>query len=155
MAQRDASLRSDKTQNFSIRDSLHPCKPTMNRILRILVMFITLTTIGTGNLYGFQEKIDWLWNDTRPTARQGPTCLKYIVKAYPIRILRGRVSGRACIEKAVVSYQKGDHEEAFGWILGGYCHDRLVRVDLVKHAPKVMEYVVEQYGNKVSQPFSQ
>ncbi len=115
-----------------------------------------LFTIGTmERVWSFQEEIDWLWNDSKPTARQGPACLKYIVKAYPIRILRGKVSGRTCLEKAVKSYRKGDHEEAFGWILGGYCHDRLTRVELVKHAPKVMEYVVEQYGKKVPHLFPQ
>lgn len=123
-------------------------------MLRVLILFIFLTTLGAGNLLAYQEKIDWLWNDTQPTARRGPVCLKYIVKAYPIRILRGRVSGRTCVENAVASYRKGDHEEAFGWILGGYCHDRLARIDLVNHAPKVMEYVIQTYGNTVPNPSS-
>ena len=113
----------------------------------VLTVLLTIGILEKG--WSFQEEIDWLWNDIKPTARQGPACLKFIVKAYPIRILRGKVSGRTCVEHAVNSYRKGDHEEAFGWILGGYCHDRSTRVELVKHAPKVMEYVVQQYGKRV------
>ena len=67
--------------------------------------------------------------------------MKYIVKAYPIKILRGNVSGQACIENSIESYRKGDQEEALGWILAGQCHNRLARETFVKHAPKVLEYV--------------
>ena len=94
----------------------------------------------------FQAEVDWIWNDIKPTARQGPACMKYIVKAYPIRILRGNVSGRTCIENSIESYQKGDQEEALGWILAGQCHDRLARETIVKNAPKVLPYVLQQYG---------
>lgn len=90
-----------------------------------------------------------MWDDVRPTARQGPACLNFIVKAYPIQILRGKVSGHTCLEKSIESYRKGDHEEAFGWILAGYCHDRLARETLLKHAPRVLEYILQQYGDQV------
>jgi len=76
--------------------------------------------------------------------------MKYIVKAYPIRILRENVSGRTCLLNSIESYRKGDHEEALGWILAGQCHNRLARETLVKHASKVLEYVLQEYGNEVS-----
>ncbi len=85
----------------------------------------------------------------KATARQGPACMKYIVKAYPIKIYRGNVSGRTCLTHSIESYRKGDHEEALGWILAGQCHDRLTREIIVKHAPKVLEYVLQQYGNEI------
>ena len=75
--------------------------------------------------------------------------MKYIVKAYPIKIYRRNVSGHSCIEKSIESYRKGDHEEALGWILAGQCHKRLAREIIVKHAPKALEYVLQEYGNEV------
>ena len=123
----------------------------MLRSLHPLILFILISSLNAGSIFAYQEEVDWIWNDTKPTARQGPTCMKYIVKAYPIRIRRGNVSGQACLKNAIESYRKGDHEEAFGWILAGQCHNRLARETLVKHAPKVLEYVLKQYGNKVQQ----
>jgi hypothetical protein len=110
---------------------------------------ISITTLGVQSGFAFQEEIDWIWNDVKSTARQGPACMKYIVKAYPIRIYRGNVSGRTCLTHSIESYRKGDHEEALGWILAGQCHDRLARETLVKHAPKALEYVLQEYGKEV------
>lgn len=122
----------------------------MLRSLQCLVLMISITGLSVENVFAFQEVVDWIWNDTKPTARGGPACMKYIVKAYPIKIFRKNVSGQTCIENAIESYRKGDQEEALGWILAGQCHDRLARETLVKHAPKVLEYVLQQYGNEVS-----
>jgi hypothetical protein len=121
----------------------------MFRLIRCLILITSITSLGTGNLFAYQEEIDWMWNDTKPTARGGPTCMKYIVKAYPIKIYRRNVSGQTCIVNAIESYQRGDQEEALGWILAGQCHDRLARETIVKHAPKVLEYVLQEYGNEV------
>ena len=121
----------------------------MIRFLGYLVLVISITTFGVQNAWAYQEEVDWIWNDVKSTARQGPACMKFIVKAYPVKIVRGNVSGHACLEKAIESYRKGDHEEAFGWILAGQCHDPLARETLVKHAPRVLEYVLQQYGNEV------
>lgn len=121
----------------------------MLRSLQCLVLIISITGLFVENVYAFQEEIDWIWNDTKSTARSGPACMKYIVKAYPIKIFRKNVSGQTCIENAIESYRKGDQEEALGWILAGQCHDRLARQIIVKHAPKVLEYVLQQYGNEI------
>lgn len=75
--------------------------------------------------------------------------MKYIVKANPIKILRGNVSDHTCLENSFESYRKGDQEEAMGWILAGQCLDQLARENIVKHAPKVSEYALQQYGNEV------
>ncbi len=75
--------------------------------------------------------------------------MKFIVKAYPIKILRGNVSGYTCIQNSIKSYRKGDQEEALGWILAGQCHNRLAREIIVKNAPKILEYLLLQYGSMV------
>ena len=121
----------------------------MIQSLKCLVLIISITGVSVGNVFAFQEEIDWMWNDTKPTARGGPACMKYIVKAYPIKIFRKNVSGQTCIENAIESYRKGDQEEALGWILAGQCHNRLARETLVKHAPKVLEYVLQTYGKEL------
>jgi hypothetical protein len=121
----------------------------LSRYSLFLVLLILIFPLHVQHVFGFQEDIDWIWNDEKPTARQGPACMKYIVKAYPIKILRGNVSGRTCLKKSIESYRKGDHEEALGWILAGQCHNRLARETLVKHAPKVLEYVLQTYGKEV------
>ena len=113
-----------------------------------LVLLISILFLFAGNAQAYHEEVDWIWNDVKSTARGGPGCMKYIVKAYPIKILRGSVSGRTCLNNSIESYRKGDQEEALGWILAGQCHDRLARETLVKHAPKVLEYVLKQYGNE-------
>ena len=117
--------------------------------LRGLVLLIAITSLGVNYVFAYQEEVDWIWNDAKATAREGPACMKFIVKAYPVKIVRGNVSGHACIEKSIESYRKGDQEEALGWILAGQCHDRLARETLVKHAPRVLEYVLQRYGNEV------
>ena len=122
----------------------------MIRSLRCLVLIISITGLGVETGFSYQEEVDWIWNDVKPTARQGPACMKFIVKAYPIKILRGKVSGHACLENAIESYPKCDQEEALGWILAGQCHDRLARETLVKHAPKVLEYMLQQYGDEIA-----
>lgn len=119
------------------------------RSLLCLVLIISITGLTVENVYTFQEEIDWIWNDSKPSARGGPACMNYIVKAYPIKIFRRNVSGQTCIENAIESYRKGDQEEALGWIMAGQCHDRLARETIVKHAPKVLEYVLQQYGNEL------
>ena len=121
----------------------------MIRYFGCFLLMISITTLGVQSGFAFQEEIDWIWNDVKSTARQGPACMKYIVKAYPIKIFRGNVSGRTCLTHSIESYRKGDHEEALGWILAGQCHDRLARETLVKHAPKVLEYVLQEYGKEV------
>jgi len=121
----------------------------MIRFLQCVVLIIAITTLDVQSVFAFQEEVDWIWNDVKSTARQGPACMKYILKAYPIKILRGHVSGRACLKHSIESYRKGDHEEALGWILAGQCHDRLARETLVKHASKILEYVSQKYGNEV------
>lgn len=122
----------------------------MIRFLHWLGLMILLASLGVETGFPYQEEVDWIWNDVKSTARGGPLCMKYIVKAYPIKILRGNVSGHACLGNAIESYRKGDQEEALGWILAGQCHDRLARETLVKHAPKVLEYVLKEYGGQVS-----
>ncbi len=82
--------------------------------------------------------------------RGGSQCKNFVVKAGLPKILRGKVSGRSCLEKAIESYRHGDHEEAFEWILAGECHDREARVKLVQNAPKVLGYLLKQYGDEVS-----
>ncbi len=121
----------------------------MFRSLQYLVLMISMTGLFTENLFAFQEEIDWIWNDTKPTARGGPACMKYIVKAYPIKIFRSNVSGQTCLINSIESYRKGDQEEALGWILAGQCHDRLARETIVKNAPKVLEYVLQEYADEI------
>ena len=58
-------------------------------------------------------------------------------------------AGHTCLGNTIEWYRKGDQEEALGWILAGQWHDRLARETLVKHAQKVLEYVLQQYGNEV------
>ena len=97
--------------------------------------------------FAYQEEVDWMWNDVKAKSRGGAQCKNFVVKAGPPKILRGKISGRACLENAIESYRHGDHEEAFGWILAGECHDREARVKLVKNAPKVLEYLLERYDH--------
>jgi len=123
----------------------------MIQYLRCLVLMILLTSLGVEKGVAYQDEVDWIWNDRKPTVRLGPVCMKFIVKAYPIKIVRGNISGHACLENSIASFRKGDHEKALGWILAGQCHDRLAQETLVKHAPKVLEYVWQKYGNEVSE----
>lgn len=49
------------------------------------------------------------------------------------------------------AYRERDHEEAFGWILAGQCHDREARELLVRNAADVLQYVMEKYGDSTPQ----
>ncbi len=121
----------------------------MFRSLLCLVLTIAMTGLFAHNIFSYQEEIDWIWNDTKSSARGGPACMKYIVKAYPIKIFRRNVSGETCLINSIESYRKGDQEEALGWILAGQCHDRLARETIVKNAPKVLEYVLQKYADEI------
>ena len=119
----------------------------MQSISRILVLTITLPFLSVGSAQAFQDKLDWLWSDTKSVPRGN--CRNFVVQAGPPKVLRGKTSGRDCLKHAIRAYREGDHEEAFGWILAGQCHDRQARVALVQQAPDVLSYVVEKYGPEV------
>ena len=119
----------------------------MRRILRIILIVLCLSFAIAASGATFQEEVDWMWSDTKPTVRTG--CKNFVVKAGPPKILRGRTSGQACLEQAIEAYQKGDHEKAFGWILAGQCHNRQARETLVRNAPIVLSYLLEKYGQEI------
>ena len=96
--------------------------------------------------HGFQDIVDSTWADTNRVPKG--TCRNFVVQAGPPPVLRGKTSGRDCLTQAVRAYHEGDHEEAFGWILAGQCHDREAREELVRHAPDVLHYVIEKYGGE-------
>ena len=118
----------------------------MRRIVGILLMVFVLSIVTAASGLAFQDEVDWMWSDTKPSVRGG--CKNFVVKAGPPKILRGRTSGRACLEKAIEAYRKGDHEKAFGWILAGQCHNRQARELLIRNAPGVLSYLLEKYGEK-------
>lgn len=123
---------------------------TFKRFASSLCILLTLTVLLVPvQSFGYQDEVDWMWNDTKPTSKG--RCKTFVVKAGPPKILRGTVSGRTCLTNAVQAYRKGDHEKAFGWILAGQCHDRAARETMIKSAPNVLEYLLEQYGPHVSQ----
>ncbi len=113
----------------------------IHHLLAVLAVSLFLTA---GPAHGFQETVDEIWNDTNPVPRG--TCRDFIVQAGPPKVLRGKTSGRACLQHAVRAYWEGDHEEAFGWILAGQCHDREAREVLVRNAANVLDYVIKKYG---------
>ena len=119
----------------------------MVHLFGVFLIVITTVLIAPIGASAFQEEVDWMWNDTKPSARSG--CKNFVVKAGPPKILRGRTSGQTCLTHAIQSYRKGDHEKAFGWILAGQCHDRQARETLVGNAPKVLDYLLKQYGEQV------
>ena len=114
----------------------------------LIVLLLAVMVIAFGNPLGvlaYQDDVDWMWNNTKPSARGG--CKNFIVKAGPPKIIRGRVSGRNCLVNAINAFRKGDHEKAFGWILAGQCHNSQARLILVQNAPLVLEYLLKQYGD--------
>ncbi len=112
-----------------------------HHFLAVLVVGLFL---AAGPAHGFEETVDWIWNDTNPVPRG--TCRNFIVQAGPPKVLRGKTSGRDCLKHAVRAYREGDHEEAFGWILAGQCHDREARERLVRNAANALDYVIKKYG---------
>ena len=123
---------------------------TTKRFAFSLSLLLTLTVLLVPvHGFGYQSEVDWMWNDTKATSKG--RCKTFVVKAGPPKILRGTVSGRRCLTHAIHAYRKGDHEKAFGWILAGQCHDRDARETLIKNAPHVLKYLLEQYGPHVSE----
>ena len=123
---------------------------TIKHLALSLSILLTLTVLLVPvQGFGYENEVDWMWNDTKPTSKG--RCKTFVVKAGPPKILRGTVSGRTCLTHAIQAYRKGDHEKAFGWILAGQCHDRQARDTLIKNAPRVLEYLLEQYGPNVSE----
>ena len=112
-----------------------------------VVPLLLVVVFAFGNpltILAYQDDVDWMWNNTKPSARGG--CKNFVVKAGPPKILRGRASGRNCLLKAINAYRKGDHEKAFGWILAGQCHDTQAQLALVQSAPLVLKYLMTRYG---------
>ena len=117
----------------------------------LMIVWLLVILVAASNpltVLAYQDEVDWMWNNTKPSARGG--CKNFVVKAGPPKILRGRVSGRDCLTKAIKAYRLGDHEKAFGWILAGQCHDRQARLVLVQNAPLVLDYLLKQYGSSVT-----
>ena len=114
----------------------------------LVILLLVATAIAPSSslkVSAYQDEVDWMWNNTKPSARGG--CKNFIVKAGPPKIIRGRVSGRNCLVNAINAFRKGDHEKAFGWILAGQCHNSQARLILVQNAPLVLEYLLKQYGD--------
>ena len=123
---------------------------TIQRFASSLCLLLTLAVLLVPvHSFGYQDEVDWMWNDTKATSKG--RCKTFVVKAGPPKIVRGTVSGRTCLTNAIHAYRKGDHEKAFGWILAGQCHDRTARDTLIKNAPLVLKYLLEQYGPHVSE----
>ena len=123
---------------------------TIKRFTSSLCLLLTLMVLLVPvSSFGYQNEVDWTWNDTKPTSKG--RCKTFVVKAGPPKIVRGTVSGRTCLTNAIQAYRKGDHEKAFGWILAGQCHNRQARDTLIKNAPHVLKYLLEQYGPHVSE----
>ena len=121
-----------------------------HRLVFLSLVVMVATVISPFSILAYQDEVEWMWNNIKPSTRGG--CKNFVVKAGPPKILRGRVSGRDCLVKAIQAYRKGDHEKAFGWILAGQCHDRQARLVLVQNAPLVLEYLLKQYGKDVPKP---
>ncbi|MEE9181983.1 MAG: hypothetical protein V3U33_05390 [candidate division NC10 bacterium] len=120
----------------------------MRAIVQTLIfMMSAFLLLSVGSAQAFQDKVDWIWNDTNAVPRGN--CRKFVVQAGPPQVLRGKTSGRDCLKHAIRAYHEGDHEEAVGWILAGQCHDRETRMALVRQAPNVLGYVLEKYGPQV------
>jgi hypothetical protein len=98
-------------------------------------------------LAAYIEDLDALWQDRNPVPRGG--CTKFIVKAWPYHHYRDRTSPHDCLVKAIAKYREGDHEYAFGWILGAACPDRLRQDVLLRNAPKVLDHLLRVYGPEV------
>lgn len=111
------------------------------------MLALFLACLGGGAAHAFQDTIDSTWADIKSVPRGN--CRNFVVQAGPPQVLRGKTSGRDCLKHAIRAYREGDHEEAFGWILAGQCHDRQARVALVQKAPDVLNYVLERYGPDV------
>lgn len=123
---------------------------TIKRFAFSVCCLLTLTVLlGPVQSFGYQNEVDWMWNDTKPSSKG--RCNTFVVKAGPPKIVRGTISGRTCLTNAIRAYRKGDHEKAFGWILAGQCHDQASRETLIKNAPHVLKYLLEQYGPHVSE----
>ena len=130
------------------------------KLSSVCLILLTLTVLLApvqSFKFGFQNEVDWMWNDTKRKPTSKGRCKTFVVKAGPPKIVRGTVEtkatskGRTCLTHAIQAYRKGDHEKAFGWILAGQCHDRAARETLVKNAPHVLKYLLEQYGPNVSE----
>ena len=118
-----------------------------NYFIFLLLVIMVIIFGKPLSVLAYQDDVDWMWQNTKPSARGG--CKNYVVKAGPPKILRGRVSGRDCLVNAINAFRKGDHEKAFGWILAGQCHNSKTRLLLVQKAPLVLEYLLKQYGDSV------
>ena len=119
----------------------------MLALSRTLILTALLMFICAGSAFAFQNLVDEIWKETEPNLRAN--CRNFVVQAGPPQVLRGKISGHECLKHAVKAYRDGDHEEAFGWILAGQCQNREVRQTLVSRAPKVLEYLLKQYGAEV------
>ena len=122
----------------------------MLRSLQCLVLLISMIQCASvENAFAFQEEIDWIWNDTKPTAQRWTGMYEIYCEGLPYQDFPKKRVRKTCLQNSIESYRKGDQEEALGWILAGQCHDRLARETIVRHAPKVLEFVLQQYGNEL------
>ncbi|TAJ06923.1 MAG: hypothetical protein EPO61_13130 [Nitrospirae bacterium] len=98
-------------------------------------------------LHAFTGTLDALWLETNPVPRG--ECLHFLVKAWPYKLYRGRISPHDCLVNAIRDYRKGDHEEAMGWLQAAFCPDREAQQNLVRQAPAVLDYLLTKYGPEV------
>ncbi len=119
-----------------------PCRRIAARLLAGLLLSGLTAPAGA-----FTTGLDASWADTNPVPRGD--CLRFLVKAWPDKIYRGRVSPHDCLVKAIKDYRYGDHEEAMGWLQAALCPDRDAQQQLVRQAPAVFDYLMSRYGTEV------
>ena len=96
---------------------------------------------------GFRDELDAFWDDTNPAPRGN--WLQFLVKAWPQRLYRGRISPHDCLVNAIRDYRNGDHEEAMGWIQGAFCPNLDAQQRLMRQAPAVLDHLLTKYGPAV------
>ncbi len=74
---------------------------------------------------GWKGRVDRLWDDAS-IQTPASTCQMYLVRTMP-SLLRGSISARDCVVKAIIANRSGDRVLARSWLWAGYCGDKTVR----------------------------
>ena len=114
---------------------------------RSLLALILVFGSGTAFASDWQAKIDQLWKN-EDAGSVTMTCQVHVVRALP-PLLRGSISDRSCVIKAIVAWRDGDGKLASAWLQAGYCGNTPARMKIKNAGNAAVEYASEEYGNQV------
>lgn len=92
-----------------------------------------------------KKLIHWMWEDADACGGK-PVCLAYVVKAHDPVLLRGTLTGKQCVEAAIVSSKELGLDTAARWLMAGQAHSPEAQAHIWENKKAAVDFAIKTYG---------